>query len=96
MNPLTAGTIFLITLISCSPSDPLIREMHELSAAADSLRKEIDSLQIISDKFDVPYWKLMHETEVLRHRVTSEEKDSIDDFYKNFVFRFRRPVIAMI
>lgn len=96
MNRLAAGMIFLIALISCRSSDPLIREMHELSATADALRKEIDSLQADFDKFDVPYWKLMTEIEVLRHRVTAEEKDSIDDFYKNYVFRFRRPVIAMI
>ncbi len=80
----------------CHPHDPLRTDEEFLKSQISLIQAQIDTLQDISAGLDPEYWRTFYELEMLRHRVTMSEKDSIDDFYLNYVFRFRRPVTAVL
>ena len=88
--------ILLFAQTGCSYRDAILLDERQLESEVMQLKRQIDSVKVLSLDMDLPYWKSMFELENLRHQVTIAEKDSIEDFYQNYVFRFRRPINAVI
>lgn len=84
--------LIVVFLSSCRPADPLLQIFEEESSQLKALERSIDSLQNEIAVLDRPLYQTLYELEQLRHRVTQAEKDSIEFFYQNYVFRYRRPI----
>lgn len=90
------STLFFLVLFLSSCSSGLRNEMARLQIEADSLTSQIGKLHEESKAIDLQWWQLKYEIEYLRNAVVKSDADSVKKFFIDYVFRFRRPVLAWV
>lgn len=71
-------------------------ERSNLARIADSLAAEIAFLHEEGRRTEMELWKTKYEVEYLRNAIVRADADSVKEFFRNFVFRFRRPIQAWV
>ena len=83
------------SVTSCSTSSYMV-EYERLSHQKDSLSAEIEILNRENKNTELELFKTLYEYEFLRNAIVKAEADSVVHFYQNYVFNFRRPILAQV
>ena len=82
-------------LNSCSTSS-LSVEYQRFIHQRDSISAEINALNRELEYTELELFKTLYETEFLRNSIVKAEADSVVYFYHNYLFNFRRPIVAQV
>ncbi len=97
MKITTAFLLLLnIFLASCAANRAQKEEIRRLQHDIDSLQAAVSGIQNETKTLDLELLKTDYDIQSLRNRVVAFERDSVIDYYENFVFRFKRPMVSYV
>lgn len=85
-------SLFLNSCTTSSLRNEYVRFIHQ----RDSISAEIKALHGVLEDTELELFKTLYEIEYLRNSVVKSEADSVVYFYHNYIFNFRRPILAQV
>lgn len=100
MNIVRITMIFCFIILNCLSNSctttSFKTKYRRLIYQRDSISTELNSLNRELESTELELFKTLYEIEFLRNTIVKAEADSVVHFYHNYIFNFRRPILALV